>query len=69
MFEPDHLLLSDHVLTTRPVRDAVMRFGLEMYPPEVNVVMAVPGAEIALAHRGDVDWEAWPLHLSSIKLG
>ena len=25
-------LRSDHVLTTRPVRNAVMRFGLEMYP-------------------------------------
>jgi len=52
-------LRTDHVLTTRPVRKAMMTFGLTMYPPEINVLMQVPGTEISLAHRDDVRWGAW----------
>jgi hypothetical protein len=51
-------LRSGLVLTTRPVRRAVQSFGLEMYPPELNVIAGVPGEEISLAHREDVRWDA-----------
>ena len=52
-------LREDFVLTTRPVRNAVERFGLTMYPPELNVALQTPGRDIALAHREDVRWDAW----------
>ena len=47
------------VLTTRPVRRAVLGFGLDMYPPELNAITAVPGSEISLARREDVHWDEW----------
>jgi hypothetical protein len=47
------------VLTTRPARRAVARYGLRMYPPELNVACDVPGDEIALAAAEDVDWGKW----------
>ena len=56
--QPENLH-SDLVLTTRPVRRAESRFGLTMYPPELNVAMNVPGSDIALARRNDVRWDAW----------
>ena len=49
----------DHVLTTRPAKRALVRFGLRLRPPELNVVQAVGGKEISLAHRDDVLWDAW----------
>lgn len=52
-------LQTDEVLTTRPVRRAGLSFGLEAYPPELNVIWGVPGHEISLAHRADVYWDAW----------
>jgi len=52
-------LHSDYVLTMRPVQKALTSFGLRMYPPEMNVIEAVPGSEIALARREDVYWDAW----------
>ena len=50
-------LRSQHVLTTRRVNAALQTFGLEMYPPESNIIMAVPGSEISLARREDVRWD------------
>jgi hypothetical protein len=47
----------DHVLTTRPVREAMARFGLAMRPLEANVVYGVPGDGITLARRQDVMWD------------
>ena len=52
-------LRSDHVATTRPVRRALRRFGLTMSPPELNLVMDVPGKAISLALRTDVYWDSW----------
>ena len=49
----------DHVLTTRPVRKALLQFGLRIMPPELNLALAVVGEEISLAHRDDVYWDAW----------
>jgi hypothetical protein len=47
----------DHVLTTRPVKQALATFGLSMRPPELNLVYAAPGDEISLARREDVYWD------------
>ncbi len=52
-------LMAELVLTTRPVRHAVAEYGLEMYPPEMNVIWSVPGHGISLARRSDVDWGKW----------
>jgi hypothetical protein len=52
-------LRSDLVLTTRPVHRAIARFGLAMYPAELNAALEVPGTEIALANRDDVRWDEW----------
>jgi hypothetical protein len=46
-------------LTTRPVRGAEARFGLTMYPPELNLARNVPGSDIALARVEDVRWDDW----------
>jgi hypothetical protein len=48
----------EYVLTTRPVRHALARFGLRLRPPELNVVQAVSGDQISLSHRSDVRWDA-----------
>jgi hypothetical protein len=47
------------VLTTRPTLRAESSYGLEMYPPEANVIAGVTGTGIALARREDVRWDAW----------
>jgi hypothetical protein len=47
------------VLTTRPTRRVERSFGLEMYPPEANVIAGVTGTGISLARREDVRWDAW----------
>ena len=52
-------LRTEHVLTSRPVRKAIKRFGLEMDPPELNLIHGVAGEDLALAHRDDVRWDAW----------
>jgi hypothetical protein len=52
-------LRHEYVLTTRPAKRALARYGLRMRPPELNVVAATDGAAIALAHRDDVGWGAW----------
>ena len=52
-------LHTGHVLTTRPVRGAGARFGLTMYPPELNLARNVPGSNIALARVEDVRWDDW----------
>jgi hypothetical protein len=51
-------LRSQHVLTTRPVRNRTAAFGLQMYPPELNVANAVPGDEISFARVEDVVWDS-----------
>jgi hypothetical protein len=48
----------EYVVTTRPVRRALAAFGLQMYPPEVNVIEGVPGSSITLARQEDVYWDA-----------
>ena len=55
--QPSNLRAS-HVLTSRPARAALARFGLEMTPPELNVVSGVPGTDISLARREDVLWDS-----------
>jgi len=52
-------LRSDHVLTTRPVRQRLAQFGLRLQPLELNVVQEVPGDEISLARVEDVYWDRW----------
>lgn len=44
-------------LTTRPVRRAEMGFGLQMRPPELNVIDQTPGAAIRLARVEDVRFD------------
>jgi hypothetical protein len=46
------------VLTTRRAQRAVREFGLEMYPPEANVITGVPGTDISLARVEEVAWDA-----------
>jgi hypothetical protein len=53
--QPRHLK-QPHVLTTRRARSPLASFGLRLYPPELNVAYATPGADITLARREDVDW-------------
>jgi hypothetical protein len=48
----------DFVLTSRPVRRAIEGYGVEMRPPELNLVYGVPGSAISLARREDVYWDA-----------
>lgn len=50
---------SELVLTTRPVKKAMLRFRLEAYPPEMNLTMPAPNGEIALARVDDVRWDGW----------
>jgi hypothetical protein len=52
-------LQHDHVLTSRPVRRALRQFGLQMYPPELNLIESAPGDAISLARRDDVYWDGW----------
>ena len=49
----------DHVLTTRPVKQAIASFGMQMRPLELNVIQGVSGNGIALARKDDVLWDAW----------
>jgi hypothetical protein len=52
-------LQHEHVLTTRPARRAMARFGLRLQPLELNVIQNVPGDEIVLASVDDVYWGRW----------
>jgi hypothetical protein len=52
-------LRHEHVLTTRPARRALARFGLRLQPLELNVIQAVPGNEISMAQIDDVYWDRW----------
>ena len=47
--KPRTALKKPFTLTIRPVRNAAAAFGLEMRPPELNVIDAVPGKAISLA--------------------
>jgi hypothetical protein len=49
----------EHVLTTRPSRRALARFGLRLQPSELNVIQAMPGGEISMARVEDVYWDNW----------
>jgi hypothetical protein len=51
---PQTALRAPFTLTTRPVRRAVSTFGLQMRPPELNVIDQVPGTEIRVAAAGNV---------------
>jgi hypothetical protein len=44
------------VITTRPVRQAVLTWGAIARPLEANVIDEVPGDAIRLARPADVDW-------------
>ena len=48
-----------HVLTSRPARRAIDRFGRVMWPAEANVIHALPGDEISLTCVASVDWSRW----------
>lgn len=48
-------LQSEYVLTTRPGRNPLFRFGQVMRPIEANIVANVPGDEIVFCRREDVD--------------
>jgi hypothetical protein len=56
--QPENLR-AEHVLTSRSVRNAIASYGLELEPPELNLIQGVSGADLALAHRDDVRWDAW----------
>lgn len=61
---PDQLR-HDHVLTTRPSRAPLQRFGQLMRPPEANVIAQVPGSDIVLSRVADVDYgrvATWRTH-------
>lgn len=53
---PRQLAESEWLLTTRPTRRAARRFGLELFPPEANVIEDIPGDVISLSRVEDVDW-------------
>ncbi|MBK8429884.1 MAG: glycosyltransferase [Chloroflexi bacterium] len=44
-----------YVLTTKPCRRPLAQFGLQMWPLEANLEAAVPGHEISLCHRDEVE--------------
>ena len=52
-------LRQPYVLTSRPARSALAGFGLQMYPPERNIIENVGGEALSLARVGDVDWGTW----------
>jgi hypothetical protein len=54
--KPRGAIRAGHVVTTRPGRRALERFGLQARPMEMNVIDGVPGDVIALAAVDDVDW-------------
>ena len=49
-------LSGKYVLTTRPARNAIRRFGRGMWPPEANLLYETPGDEIRLCAVEDLRW-------------
>lgn len=47
------------VLTVRPAKAALRTFGLQMFPPEANVIEGVAGNELTLCHADAVRWDQW----------
>jgi hypothetical protein len=49
-------LKSEYVLTTRPAREPLATFARVMRPMEANVIAGLPGNDIFLALRANVDF-------------
>lgn len=55
--KPLEICKRNYVLTTRSSTNPLIEFGLEMYPPEINVINKITGRKIVLARKEDVDFK------------
>ncbi|MBI3243716.1 MAG: glycosyltransferase [Chloroflexi bacterium] len=61
-----HHLKAEYALTTRLSRASRLSFGRTMWPPEANVIEAVPGRGIGLCRKDDLRWD-WLADLDTRK--
>ena len=55
--KPKSILNKDFVITTKPVINTCQSFGLNLYPPELNVVYEIKGEAIHLSSTKDLLYE------------